>query len=293
MRTPLWEQSAGALTALLNSGGPLNKADLYTLTLANNTTLRWSGHDGPLLVNSELFALGPGIERSRCSWTIGTEVDTLTLTLLMDAARPLLISGTPLLAYIANGGFIGASMQLARAFWGVGDAGPVGTLLWFRGRVSEVPELDRNQATLTVKSELERLNVKVPRQVYQAQCLATVYDTECGLNRASFTTGFSATGVSTLGRTQFPSTVAAADGFYDLGTCTWTSGPNAGTARTVKRQVGGSITLLSPLPAAVSPGDAFILVPGCDGRQATCTTKFANTARFKGQPFIPQPETVI
>lgn len=293
MRTPYWESSAGALAALLHSGAPLTKCDLYQITLASGQVLRWTSSEGALFVAGHLWSLGPGIERSQCKWVVGVEVDSLALTLSTDAARPVAIGGTPLLAYICNGGFHGAQLELIRAFWGVGDVAPVGALLWFKGRVSEVPELDRSSAQLTVKSELERLDVAIPRQVYQAQCQATVYDTECGLSRGPLTVAGAATGASTLGRTQFPSNLVQATGHFDLGTLTWTSGANAGVARTVKRQQGGTVTLLSTLPAAVVAGDSFTVVPGCDGLQATCSGKFGNLARFKGQPYIPKPETVV
>jgi hypothetical protein len=32
--------------------------------------------------------------------------------------------------------------------------------------------------------------------------------------------------------------------------------------------------------------------PGCDKQQATCRGKFANLARFRGQPYVPAPETI-
>ena len=292
MRTAHWETSAGALAALLNSGAPLNKCDLYQITLASGQVLRWTSAGTAVTAAGQVWQLGPGIERSQCKWTVGSEVDSLTLSLYTDAARPVTLSGLPLLAFLCNGGFDGASLQLLRAFWGVNDSGPVGTLLWFAGRVSEIPEVDRSSARIIIKSELERLNIKVPRQVYQAQCLATVYDIECGVDRAVFTASGSATGASTNGRTQFPSNLGQASGYFDLGTLTFTSGPNVGVSRTVKSQVGGALTLLSPLPAAVAAGHAFTIVPGCDGLQATCSGKFNNLLRFKGQPYIPQPETV-
>lgn len=292
MRTPLWETSAGALAALLNSGQPLNKCDLYTLTLQSGQVLRWTGRDVAMVVNGQMWSIGPGIRRSRVKWTIGVEVDTLNLTFTTDAARPIPVGGIPLLAFVARGGLNGARVQLDRAFWGVGDAGPVGTLLWFSGRIADVPEVSRYQAELNVKSDLELLDVMVPREVYQAQCARTVYDSECGLSRAAFQASGAATGASTLGRTQFASNLAQAAGYFDLGTLTFTSGANTGAQRTVKSHPGGVVTLLSPLPAAVAPGDTFTVVPGCDGLQSTCSTKFNNLIRFKGQPYIPQPETV-
>lgn len=294
MRSALWETSPGALAALLNSGAPLNKADLYTVTLASGALLRWTSAEMALMGNGQTWQLGPGIERSKVSWKIGVEVDTLQLTFTTDAARPCVVGGLPLLAYIARGGLAGARVQLDRAFWGPTNTAPVGSLLWFAGRVADINAVTRYSAQVNIKSDLELLNVKVPRELYSAQCLRTVYDSECLVDRAAFTSAGAATGASTVGRTQFPSNLGQAAGFFDLGTITFTSGANSGAQRTVKSHAaGGGLTLLSPLPAPVAAGDAFTIVPGCDGLQSTCTSKFNNLARFKGQPYIPQPETIL
>lgn len=293
MRTPLWETSAGALAALLNSGAPLEMADLYTITLANGQVLRWTSADQTIRANGQEWIVGPGIERTRVKWSIGVSVDGMELTLTTDEARPIVVGGTPLFAYIGRGGFGRARVQLDRIFWGQGDVSPTGALLWFSGRVAEIPEVDRHGAQISVKSDLELLNVQVPRELYQSQCLRTVYDSECGLQPLAFQVAGQATGASTVGRTTFASTLDQAQGYFDLGTLTWTSGVNAGVARTVKSHVGGQVVLLSPLPAPVSPGDAFVVVPGCDGLQTTCSGKFNNLSRFKGQPYIPQAETVL
>jgi uncharacterized phage protein (TIGR02218 family) len=292
MRSPLWEESPGALVVLLNSGQPLEKCDLYTVTLQSGQVLRWTSRDAALLANGYLWALGPGIKRSKVKWTIGIEVDTLSITLMTDEARPIPIGGMPLLPFIANNGFMNARVQLDRVFWGINDTAPVGALLWFAGRVADVPDVDRYSAQINVKSDTEMLDVMVPREVYQAQCARTVYDSECGLNRATFQVAGAATAASTLGRTRFQSSLAQAAGYFDLGTLTFTSGANAGIQRTVKSHPDGLVTVLSPLPAPVADGDTFTVVPGCDGLQATCSTKFNNLSHFKGQPYIPQPETV-
>lgn len=293
MRTAIWETSPGVLAALLNGGGPLNKCDLYTITLQNGTVLRWTSFEMPVQGNGQVWALGPGIERSRCKWTVGVTVDTLTLTLTTDASRPCPIAGTPLLAYIRARGFVNATVQLDRAFWGVGDTAPVGALNWFTGRVADVPDIDRYGCQIAVKSELSRLNVQVPREQFSAQCARTIYDSECGIAPASRIVGGVTTSGSSLGRTHFSTNLAQAVGYFDLGTINFTSGANAGISRTVKTHLGdGSITILSPLPSPVAAGDVFTILPGCDGLQSTCEAKFANLPHFKGQPYIPQAETV-
>lgn len=307
MRTALWETSPGALAALLNSGAPLNKCDLYTVTLANGSVYLWTSAEAPFAApNSMVWGLGPGIERSRCKWATGVEVDTLTLNLVTDAARPVPIAGQPLLAYIRAGGFADARVQLDRCFWGAGDAGPVGALLWFVGRVADVPQIDRYGCTLSIKSELSRLAVQIPRDVFSAQCGRTVYDSECQVSRTAYVQSGTATAASSVGNTRFAANLTAVSGMYNLGTLTFTGGANTGISRTVKwsnDQVAGGITydtalglggvqLLSPLPQPVAVGDTFTVVPGCDGLQSTCSAKFNNLIRFKGQPYIPQAETV-
>jgi hypothetical protein len=53
------------------------------------------------------------------------------------------------------------------------------------------------------------------------------------------------------------------------------------------------ITVIPPLVAAPSPGDTFTAWPGCDRMLATCEIKFNNRLRYRGQPWIPAPETAI
>ncbi|MFQ8433709.1 phage BR0599 family protein [Amaricoccus sp. W119] len=40
-------------------------------------------------------------------------------------------------------------------------------------------------------------------------------------------------------------------------------------------------------------GDGFTLVAGCDKTAATCASKFANIANFRGFPHIPGQDTVL
>lgn len=290
MRSALWETSAGALAALLNSRAPLNKADLYTLTLQGGTVLRWSGADMVISGNSQTWVLGPGIQRSRVRFTVGLSVDSLDVTLTDILGTT--INGTPLLPFIAAGGLNNARLQLDRCFWGVNDTAPVGALLWFTGRVAEVPSIDRYEARIVVKSDVELLDVMIPRDVYQPGCLNTVYDAPCGLSRASFTVTGAASSASTADRTTFNHGLAQAAGYFDLGVVRMTSGLNNGISRTVKKHTSGTLAVMPPWPFAVANGDSFSIYPGCDKQQATCSSKFSNLARFRGQPYIPAPETV-
>jgi uncharacterized phage protein (TIGR02218 family) len=297
MRTPTWEASPGALAALLAARGPLNKADVYTVTLAGGgTVLRWSGHDTALTLGSTFYALGPGIQRNRVRFVVGVEVSTLELTLIDIIGTT--INGQGLMAFVARRGLYGAQVRLDRVFWGVGDAGPVGALGWFTGRVGGA-EIERHGARISIVSAMEMLDTMVPGEVYQPGCSNQLYDTRCGVSRAARTVSATASAASNAQRTTFGHTLPQAVGYFDLGAVTFTSGPNAGISRTIKAHAAGTIEVLSPWPFAVAAGNAFQIVPGCNRSRtdANGCPKFYSAAdvelRFRGHPFVPVPETVL
>lgn len=297
MRSALWEASPGALAALLNARRPIERADLYTLTLTDGTVYRWSGSDVGIVGkdqagNAQTWQLGPGITRNRLKWAVGVAVDTMGVT--FTDIRGTTVNGQGLMAFIAAGGLIGARLQVDVAFWaGLAAPLPTGALLWFAGRIAEVNSVTRWEASINVKSDLELLDVMVPRDVYQPGCLNTLYDAACGKSRTAFTVTGAATVGSSQARTVFGHALPQAVGWFDLGVVRFTGGANAGISRTVKQHTSGQIKVLQPLPFAVQAGDAFAIYPGCDKSVATCTAKFANVARFRGHPYIPVPETVV
>jgi uncharacterized phage protein (TIGR02218 family) len=137
------------------------------------------------------------------------------------------------------------------------------------------------------------LDVMIPRDVYQAGCKNTLFDGRCGLARAGLTVVGSATGASDAPRTSFAHALAQAAGYFSLGVVTFTAGPNTGIARTVRNHTSGVLTTVQPWPFVVTAGEAFTVTPGCDKQQATCSGKFSNLVRFRGEPYVPAPDTVI
>lgn len=312
MRTPSWEKTPGALAELLNTETALGCIDLYTFTLPGGEVLRWTGGDQAVTVNGTTWSLGPGLRRSRTRLSVGIEVDSLDVTVyelpadLDEDERALRLNGTPLLAYIARGGFEHARLELQRAFLPAAEMGTmhaaqleepiVGTLVWFTGRIASTKG-DRTQQVLSIKSDTEQLDAMVPGEVYQPGCPNTLYDASCGVNREAKTVTGQANSASDATRTRFGHALRQAAGYFDLGVVRFTTGPNAGIGRTVKRHTangaGGELAVLQPFPFPVSPGDAFAIYPGCDKTQATCTAKFNNVIRFRGKPYVPAAETVM
>lgn len=274
------------LIALLNSSNQFQVADLYTLTLIGGGVFYYTSWDVDVTYNGHTYSsVGALFERSKIRIVLGVEVDEMDLTVYASPA--LLINGVPFLQAVRSGAMDGASVRLDRAFMSAPPA-VVGTLYQFGGNVASV-RAGRSNAQFKVKSDLELLNVQMPRNLYQAGCLHTLFDADCGLTKASLKVSGSASSGSTA--SVIHTALSQADGYFSLGTVTFTGGANSGLTRTVKQHASGALQLILPLPIAPSAGDAFDCYPGCDKQQSTCTAKFNNLPHFRGMPYIPVPET--
>lgn len=278
------------LQALLASSNQFVMADLYTLTLLGGAVLRYTTTDIDITYGGNTWsANGPRIERGRMRLVLGVEVDTLDVTIYPSASD--LIAGQPFARAAVFGALDGARLRLDRAFLPAWGQPVAGTVLLFEGRLSTIPGT-RTAIRCKVTSDLELLNVPMPPNVYQPPCGHSVYDSGCGLLRAAFTVSGTVTAADT--EQAFGTDLAAAADYYALGVLGFTSGANAGLRRTVKAHAaGGDIALLLPLPSAPQAGDTFTVYPGCDKTMSTCDGKFSNLGRFRGMPFIPEPETAL
>lgn len=283
------KSASAALVTLLTTSQQFLMADLYTFVLLGGTVLRYASADVDIRLSALTFcSSGPLLKRGRTRVVIGLEVDTLEVTVYADNTH--LVGGVPWLQAVRSGAFDGASVKLERAFmvaWGDTSAG---TVILFEGRVAEAIA-SRTEAKLTVRSDLELLNIKLPRNLYQPGCIHTLFDAGCGLSKAAFAVNTSTTSGST--RDTLNCGLGQAAGYFDLGTVTFTGGPNAGVTRTVKFYSPGVFKLSYPLPSIPNLGDGFTAYPGCDKLQATCQNKFNNLANFRGFPYVPVPETSL
>lgn len=84
-----------------------------------------------------------------------------------------------------------------------------------------------------------------------------------------------------------------ADGHFDFGTLTWTSGDNAGLSMEVIRFSGGYFKLMEGMPFQIQVGDGFEVFPGCDKRPTTCKSKFNNFVNNGGFPHVPGTDDIL
>ncbi len=298
-------------TFLLNTTACPPIRHLLTITPKTGSIVRWTDHEQDLVVGGNTFLHGgegttnPAPKVGRLRQSYGVE-ETDRLALMLFTVNGALFNGVSLPLFAAQRGFDGAIAKIERLYIPPsGGLASLGAMWWWEGPVGMVRP-SSVQVDLEVESAIALLNVMLPRIVYQPGCVHMLYDAECTLVRASFTTTAVPVAASPAPTTSsfdsgapftWPAAAQVTD-YYRLGVITFTSGVNSGLSRGVRLDTwtGGagahhSFTLDRPLPTAPAAGDQFGIYPGCDKQQATCTNKFANLVHFRAFPYVPKPET--
>lgn len=124
--------------------------------------------------------------------------------------------------------------------------------------------------------------------------------TFCNVDLSDFTYGGS---VSSAPSSQFfvsadflntDSDGIVADGFFDDGLLTWTTGLNAGDTVKVKTHASGGFTLALPMFQGITVGDEFVVSAGCLKRlEEDCRDKFDSVLDFNGEPHRPKANDLV
>lgn len=285
-----------ALVELLRSKRQFACVDLFTIVRRNGDTMRYCTGDIPVLWEAQIFTCYEAqLTGLRYRIVAGLEADEQTLTIA--AERSLMLDGQPYLDAIREGALDGARIKRERAYfdgWGEFTGRPVlepvGCITVFTGFVSSIESITRVQAELQVKSNVALLDVQMPRNVWQASCIHTLFDGGCGHDRQSYgeigTVGVGSTAVDVAWDGATPA-------YYWNGSVRFTSGANANLTRAIKNSNGAFLVLSYPLPEIPAEGDTFVAWPGCEHTYEACGSKFSNQSNYRGFPFIPTAETAI
>lgn len=296
MKTPIWELSPGHLVSWLLANKEAKPIDLWSITLQNGTELLYSGTDVAVTVNGKTYGLGPHFERERVSQRMGVSVDAMRVSVV--ATDDHTINGVPILRAMAQDAFRGAEVSVAWCLLDMANQ-PQGIVGGFSGTFGDVSAATRYKSKFTVRSKLSLLDTQVPSEVYQPGCKNRLFSGRCGVSEAAFTVAGTVAS-ATADRRQITSTSAAViakpTGWAALGTLRFTGGPNNGQSRPVRVHTlsGGIATLeaIYPFPFMPLAGNSFQLLAGCDKTYNTCSTKFSNGARLRGEQFVPPPESI-
>ena len=281
---------------------------LYTFTSASGAQDFFTDADTDILYAGNAFKSGGlRIERLRMKIAVGISVDEQDVTIWASPTDTLF--GAAFLTGMAEGLMDGGTIQRTRIVWApttgnvIGDiqAPPIAVWPMFLGYMSTIEKLGRTSVQFKVKSPLVKLNIDMPRNFYQPGCLWSLFDD-------SVTTGIAGTGCTLLASsyavtgtvgagptlTVIPvsggvGTPTGGDGLpnYQRGRIIFTSGVNDSLMATLDTNDASNVYLAYPLNAPCAPGDTFTIYPGCSKSFATCSSKFANTANFRGYDKVP------
>lgn len=266
-------------------------ADLYTITTIQNDIYRYTNYDFDLIVAGELYRSdGPIISRDGITLSLGVEVDNLSITI--DVTDEETFESLRIVQAFHNGQMDGARFKLERIFMDASTPTDTsaGTIKLFEGRIIE-PEFDRNTIQASVASDLDELNVQMPRNLYQPSCSNTLFDHACGLNRENYALETVIAAGSTASRILCD--IHQPQGWFTQGVIEFLEGGNKGLKRTIRLHELDVLLLTLPLLENPEVGQRIKVYPGCDKRLETCQNRFNNFARFRGAPFIPIPETSV
>lgn len=266
-------------------------ADLYTITTIQNDIYRYTNYDFDLIVAGELYySDGPIISRDGITLSLGVEVDNLSVTI--DVTDEETFESLRIVQAFHNGQMDGARFKLERIFMDASTPTDTstGTIKLFEGRIIE-PEFDRNTIQASVASDLDELNVQMPRNLYQPSCSNTLFDHACGLNRENYALETTIAAGSTASRILCD--IHQPQGWFTQGVIEFLEGGNKGLKRTIRLHEFDVLLLTLPLLEQPQIGQRMKIYPGCDKRLETCQNRFNNFSRFRGAPFIPIPETSV
>lgn len=272
-------------------------ADAYTFYLVDGTILRYTNGDTDIVYNGNTYSAGGnngaifnGGVNTELSWKTGLEVDTLKFDV---APRSATVEGYDWFSAIRNGLFDGAQFSLGRFYMSTYGDTSAGLLIVFNGRTGEI-DIDRTKVSFNINGFTELFNQPIPRNLYQTNCLNTLYDSACTLSQISFAISGTVSSGST--GSVINCGLSQATGYFTLGKMQFTSGINNGLWRTVQQYIHGSpstININIPFYTSPSASDTFTIYPGCDKTMSTCTNKFSNLVNFRGFPFIPENSTAV
>jgi uncharacterized phage protein (TIGR02218 family) len=270
----------------LNTSDKFILADLYVITLTNSTVLRLTNFDINLTYDSNTYT-SSNLERDKIKQNTGFSVDSLDFIIYSDSS--IVINGFTFNQALHYGLFDGAKVQIYKAYLNT-DYSVIGAINLFYGSLS-INSITNTKAELQITSITDILNTKLPRNLYQAACSNTLFDTACSVQKSTYKVSGIAGPECT--KVFVHAGLLAANNYFNQGVILFTSGQNINIKRTVKKYAAGNVLLIKYLPYTPAEGDTFDIWPGCDKTKATCQGRFNNLTNFRGFPFIPRSETVL
>ncbi len=273
-------KSATSQLAAHLAGETTTLATCWKVTRRDGEVFGFTDHDNDLSVDGQMYEARTGYTRSAVHAIADLSVDNLDIESALD-------SETLNAADLRAGVWDGAEVEIFLVNWA---ALAQGKIILKRGTIGQVDLKDT-----VFKAELRGLTQALSQQIvelYTPDCRADLGDSRCKVEIAALTVAGSVTAVTD--RYGFTDTSRTeADGYWNGGLVTWTSGANAGRKMEVGTFAAGAFSLFLPMPSEIAVGDTYSVYPGCDKTFSTCKSRFNNVLNFRGEPHVPGSDKVL
>lgn len=266
---------------------------IWKFTRSDGFVLRFTDHSHEIIFNGELYEPGGGLSPTAQQKQTGLRSRNQEL-------MGMLSSGKITDADLHAGRYDNCVIEILRVDWMFPWAGSFDRQV---GRIESVTFSGEHweASVVGLTGLLQRAN----GELVTRNCQNDLGDAVCRINLATSTVARTVATVVNARRI-FTTTLtgitnpyvggAIADGYFEAGKLTWTSGPNAGIISEVRVHTQGTATIELELetPFDIVVGNGFNLSPGCLKRWTEdCLTKFANRINYKGAPDVPGTDKMI
>lgn len=264
--------NAALFQALRNSATDLAKC--WRIEREDGLVIGFTEHDKALTIDGTVYQPTNAFSSSAFSQKSDLSVSNINVVAL--------ISDTITEDDLHAGKFDNADVRIFYVIWSHPE---YGTLPIIGARFGEVKFME-GTFEVELRSRAQALQQPIGR-VYGLECDALLGDSRCRRSLDDLTfTGTVAALFDVIGF--YDNMVAGqADGYFQYGVVTFTSGDNEGLSVEVRGHAGNLIVLLEPPAFNIAIGDEYEIVAGCDKTCETCRVKFANLNNFRGYPHMP------
>lgn len=259
-----------------------NEAECWRIERTDGEVFTFTAHDKPIVFRGETY--------TPCGSLVSSALQTSAefgATENLDLTG-VIASGQITRADLWAGKYDAADIEVWRVDW----SNPTVADLLAAGKAGSL-EFGSNEFKFEVVTAGERLQQRPILQPVMPTCRFRLGDSRCTVDLEAARVSGSVTALATpdlrvgaAKRIFADASRTEADGYFQLGRLTWTSGANIGISVDVKLYAADTFTLERPMQYDIELGDAYTVVPGCDRIFTTCDTKFANAVNFGGFPHL-------
>ncbi len=255
-------------------------AYLWKITRRDGTVLGFTDHDADLTYDTVTYRAASGFTPTAVDTSGALNVDNMDLEGMLsnDAIRD---------QDVRAGLYDFAQVELSLVNYRDLSQGDLNLRTGWLGEVT----LQDGAFVAEVRGLTQAFSQRIGES-YSKTCRASLGDGRCKVDLPSVTVSGTVTSANgSLSLTDSARTEA--NGHFNYGKMTFTSGANQGVEMEVKEYRNKEFVMSLPLPYPLAIGDGYSVHVGCDRRFFTCVNRFSNAANFRGEPHVPGIDTIL